>query len=188
MKAVFLDRDGVICENREDYVKSWDEFEFLPGSFDALKTLAKTDFLIFFITNQSPINRGILAVADVEDINIKMTEQIVKSGGRIDDIFICPHAPDEGCDCRKPQPGLLIRARDKYDVDLSLSYLVGDALSDIQAGKTVGTKTILVRTGRGSKQLEDINNHIKKPDHIAKDLSDAVKWIITDENTRGGRH
>lgn len=152
-RAVFIDRDGVICRNRDDYVKSWGEFVFLPGALEALAQLARTDLYIVIVTNQSAINRGIVSAETVEDINTRMVLAIEAAGGRVDRVMYCPHRPDERCACRKPQAGMLLLAAKNLGVDLAHSYLIGDAETDMQAARAVGCRRYLVLTGRGRRQL-----------------------------------
>ena len=177
-RAVFLDRDGVINQNRDDYVKRWDEFVFLPGALEALRRLAQTPLLIIVVTNQSIINRGLVSLQEVQDICRRMGEEIHNNGGRIDGVFMCPHRPDEGCNCRKPRPGLLLKAADRFHLDLSQCYLVGDAMSDVEAGLSAGCKVLMVKTGlwnrHGSTQgIADVP--------IVHDLAEAVEWVIAQE-------
>ncbi len=173
-RAIFLDRDGVINENRQDYVKTWDEFVFLPGIFEPLGLLAQSPYLIVVITNQSAINRGLVTDEVVNEINRKMVSQVEKAGGRIDGVYYCPHIPGETCLCRKPQPGLLLRAAEELHIDLDQSYCVGDKLADIAAGKAVGCRSILVLTGEGSKQdLDAIDDCV-----VVRDLQCAVELIM----------
>lgn len=180
-RAIFLDRDGVINENRADYVKSWEEYRFLPGVFSPLKRLAQSPFIIIVITNQSAINRGLVARSVVEEINRRMIGEIQAHGGRVDAVFYCPHRPDENCDCRKPKPGLLLQAAEHFGIDLSRSYLIGDALSDIAAGLAAGCYPILVLTGRGREQLPLLQAGAYNGYHVAPDLQRAVEWILARE-------
>jgi D-glycero-D-manno-heptose 1,7-bisphosphate phosphatase len=152
-RAVFLDRDGVICVNRPDHVKSWNEFQFLPAVKKSLAALSRLDLPIIVVTNQALINRGIVPVEVVNDIHQRMIAEVTSVGGRIDEVLYCPHRPDEGCSCRKPEPGLLWQAAERYRLDLSHSYLIGDAATDIMAGNQVGCRTFLVLTGRGPRQI-----------------------------------
>ena len=153
--AVFLDRDGVIIQNRENYVRSWKDVEFLPSSLQALKQLSQTSYKIIIITNQSAIGRGIITMEQAEAINQRIIEEITDAGGRVDGLFICPHTPDDHCFCRKPLPGLILQAADALSIDLPSSAMIGDALTDIQAGSAAGIKTlILVKTGRGQEQFQ----------------------------------
>jgi D-glycero-D-manno-heptose 1,7-bisphosphate phosphatase len=177
-RAVFLDRDGVINQNRDDYVKRWDEFAFLPGALDALRRLAQTPLLIIVVTNQSIINRGLASVQEVQDICRRMIEEIQNHGGRIDGVLMCPHRPDEGCNCRKPRPGLLLEAADRFHLDLPQSYLIGDAMSDVEAGLNAGCRVLMVKTGLCNRHdsplgLADVP--------IVHDLAEAVEWVIAQE-------
>ena len=152
-RAIFIDRDGVICRNRNDHVKSWEEFVFLPGVLEAMARLAHSDLSIVVITNQAIINRGIVSAEVVEDINARMVRAVEAAGGRVDRVVYCPHRPDEHCGCRKPQPGMLLKAAYDLRLDLSRSYFVGDAEADMLAGRAVGCRRYLVLTGRGRQQL-----------------------------------
>ena len=183
-RAVFIDRDGVVCRNREDYVKSWEEFHFLPGALDALARLAQTDLRIVVVTNQSAINRGIVPAEVVESIHARMVSAIEANGGRVDGVFYCPHRPDEGCSCRKPRPGLLLRAAEQLALDLEGSYLVGDAESDMRAGRAVGCRRFLVLTGRGRRQLLRCLIHGERGFAVVPDLQAAVGRILRLEQQR----
>lgn len=153
MRAIFLDRDGVICENRYDHVKSWDEFRFLPGAKSSLARLGRLGLPIIVVTNQAIVNRGIVPARVVDDIHRRMVAEVEATGGRIDRVVYCPHHLEERCACRKPEPGMLLQVADEMGIDLSQSYLVGDAATDLVAGQRVGCKNILVLTGRGVQQL-----------------------------------
>lgn len=175
--AVFLDRDGVINENRQDYVKTWEELVFLPGSMEALRRLSESAFLVVIISNQSAINRGLVSKEMVDEINRKMIVHVEKEGARIDGIYYCPHIPEENCLCRKPQPGLLFQAAQELEIDLSGSYLVGDKLVDVTAGNAAGCRSVLVLTGEGNKQkLDSMKGFL-----VVKDLLAAVELILHDE-------
>lgn len=178
MKAVFLDRDGVINENRSDHVKNWSEFRFLPGTPEAITRLSRTGVRIFVISNQAIINRGMVSRQEVDAINRRMIQEIEHRGGRIDEVAYCPHHPDEACDCRKPRPGLLLNLARKHCLDLRDTALVGDALTDIEAGLSVGCDTILVLTGRGRDQLALAAAAGKNGFKIASDLSEAVDLLM----------
>jgi len=175
--GILLDRDGVINANRVDHVKSWAEFRFLPGALASLQALAALDVPIAVITNQSAIGRGLVSQAVIEEINARMVAQVRKAGGRIDGVWYCPHAPEAGCSCRKPQPGLLLEAARVLGLDLSRSCLIGDAMSDVQAAQAVGCPAALVITGRGTAQLTVMQAAGLTGFHIAQDLRDAVKWV-----------
>jgi len=131
-KVVFLDRDGVINRDSPDYVKSWTEFHFLPRSKTALKNLVQNGFVTIVITNQSAINRKMISKEELEFIHRQMRNEIVDFGGEIKDIFYCPHLPEDGCECRKPKPGLIYQAHREYCIDIPTSVMVGDNAKDIE--------------------------------------------------------
>ncbi|MGH2537028.1 MAG: D-glycero-beta-D-manno-heptose 1,7-bisphosphate 7-phosphatase [Candidatus Promineifilaceae bacterium] len=152
--AVFLDRDGVIIENRPAYVRRWADVAIYPGALAALARLSATAYKIVVVTNQSAVGRGLVRLAAAEAINRRLTEQVRRAGGRLDGVYMCPHAPAAGCDCRKPRPGLLRQAAADLDLEMGRSLLVGDALTDLAAGRAAGVgRLALVRTGRGADQL-----------------------------------
>ncbi len=175
--AVFLDRDGVINVNRPDHVKSWAEFEFLPGALEALARLAALNRPVIVVTNQAIVNRGMVPQPVVDEINCRMAAEIVRAGGRIDAVVYCPHRPEEACRCRKPQPGLLLEAARRYRLDLRRSVLVGDALTDIAAGQAAGCRTIMVLTGRGAEQHTLAVQQGQNGYLVAQDLAEAVSVL-----------
>jgi D-glycero-D-manno-heptose 1,7-bisphosphate phosphatase len=178
LEAIILDRDGVINENRSDHVKCWDEFEFLPGAMTAIANLRRAGLRVFVITNQAIINRGLASRDTVDELNGRMIDAIERSGGRVEAVAYCPHRPDECCQCRKPKPGLLIDIATRFGVDLSRSVVVGDALSDVEAGLAVGCKTILVLTGRGRQQMAQGVGVIPREVAIAPDLCAVSEWLL----------
>lgn len=156
-KAIFLDRDGVINFNRNDYVKSWDEFEFIPGVLDAIKQINASNRLVIIITNQSPIGRGMFTPETLDGIHNKMLEVMGKHNCHIDAIYYCPHHPNDGCNCRKPKPGNILRAAKDFNIDLSNSWMIGDSESDLEAGRTAGCQVMKVTEERSLfKILEQI--------------------------------
>ncbi|MBI3176818.1 MAG: D-glycero-beta-D-manno-heptose 1,7-bisphosphate 7-phosphatase, partial [Chloroflexi bacterium] len=144
--AIFLDRDGVIIENREAYVRSWQDVAFIPGALDALQGMAATAYAIVIVTNQSGVGRGMLSLETATALNARVVAEIVRAGGRVDGLYLCPHTPEDGCDCRKPRPGMLLQAARELGLDLTRSWMVGDALSDLQAGQAAGAQSVLVLT------------------------------------------
>ena len=178
MKAVFLDRDGVINENRSDHVKSWAEFRFLPGALEAIARLSKAGVLVFVITNQAIINRGTVSRDIVSEINRRMAQEIERWGGRIEAVACCPHRPEERCLCRKPQPGLLLDLARRYGLKLSDTAVVGDALTDIEAGLAAGCQAVLVMSGRGREQLAIATAAGKNGFRVAADLRSAVELLL----------
>lgn len=177
--TVFLDRDGVINADSPDYIKCWTEFHFIPGSLDAIARLTRSGCRVIVITNQSAVNRQIIALKELETMHRRLRQAVSDSGGRITDIFYCPHRPDEGCDCRKPKPGLIFAARDRYGIDLSRAVMVGDSVKDILAGQTAGCgRTVLVQTGNGMTAIQVLEKTGQRPDHVAADLNLAAQWIL----------
>ena len=184
-RAVFIDRDGVICRNRKDHVKSWEEFVFLPGVLNALVRLSRSDFLVIVITNQAIVNRGMVPVEVLEDIHRRMVRAVESVGGRIDRVLYCPHRPDENCGCRKPQPGLLLQAAREMGVDLSQSWLIGDALSDMVAARRAGCQRYMVLTGRGWQELVRCWKTGERGFRVAMDLDHAVRALLRMERISG---
>ncbi len=157
--ALFLDRDGVIIENRANYVRSWADVEIYPQALEALASIRHTPFKIIIVTNQSAVGRGIITLETAWAIQERLVEVIEAHNGRIDDSFICPHAPDDNCDCRKPKPGMLFQAAAKHHINLSQSYMIGDAVTDLKAGLAAGVKEgFILRTGRGLSQLNKLSS------------------------------
>lgn len=176
--AIFLDRDGVLNENRPDHVKNWGEFTFIPGVLQAVRELTRLNHPIFVVTNQAVINRRQVSRECIRDIHRRMLVRLWLAGGMVDGVFCCPHAPAEGCRCRKPAPGLLLNAAARFDLDLSRSVFVGDAHTDILAGQQAHCKTILVLTGRGRQALRSLAaSTARPPTAVAADLAGAVPII-----------
>ena len=145
--VVFLDRDGVINRMRPDYVRRWEDIEIIPGALEALARLASGGCELIVLTNQSAIGRGLVSRESVDAIHRRLAEVIEAGGGRVRHFLVCPHTPTDACDCRKPAPGLLLRARDELGVDLSSAVMIGDQLSDIDAARAAGCRAILIDAG-----------------------------------------
>jgi len=154
---IFLDRDGVINKKEEKYVKNISEFEFLPKIFEAIKTINDLGFKIIIITNQSVINRKIISKIELNKIHEYMLKKFNEKSCQISKIYYCPHKPDENCECRKPNTGMIIKAIKEFDINISNSILVGDSDSDIEAAKRMNIKAI---------KLEANENLIEKIDNI----------------------
>lgn len=182
--AVFLDRDGVINANRADHVLSCEQFEFLPGVLRALAMLHEAGLPVIVVTNQSLVERGLLSPGTLYDIHRHMRAAVQAAGGYLLDVFYCPHDKSARCACRKPRPGLFLRAAEVHDVDLPASYYVGDALTDIEAGQAAGCTCVLVRTGRGrTQQLRD-EARLLRDYYVANDLLAAARWIVAQPTVR----
>jgi len=172
--ALFLDRDGVLIENRDDYVRSWADVEIFPQAIAALAGVRHCDYDVIVVTNQSAVGRGLITVEAAEVISDRLTAHIREAGGRVDALYMCPHGPNDGCDCRKPLPGLLHRAAREMSLDLEGSVMIGDALTDVQAGRAAGVgRLILVRTGRGRRQEALLSPAEREAIEIVDSLSDA---------------
>jgi D-glycero-D-manno-heptose 1,7-bisphosphate phosphatase len=179
LKIVLMDRDGVINKDRHDYVKSWSEFEFLPGSLDALKLLTLHGYHTILITNQSVINRGMVTATGLREIHNKMRGSVAQHGGSIEAIYYCPHVPEDGCNCRKPEPGLICSAQADYGMDISRTCMIGDSLKDIRCARRAGCgSAILVRTGHGKEAESLCRDAGIEAEHVADDLMAAVKWLL----------
>jgi histidinol-phosphate phosphatase family protein len=178
--AIFLDRDGVINEDREDYIKSREEFRFIKGVRPALKKIHQAGIPVVIITNQSVIGRGLVTESELSFIHETMSKAVQKSGGRITKIYYCPHHPDDHCRCRKPRIGLLKKAARELNLDLKKCVFVGDNLKDIQAGNRAGCRTLLVQTGKGKESLIKILSGKTriKPDWVCDDLPSATPLIL----------
>ena len=178
--AVFLDRDGTV-NVEENFISSPDQLQLIPRAGSAIRELNNLGTRVFIITNQSGVARGYFSEAVVHDVHAALRNLLKKENAFVDDFFYCPHLPgaaDERynveCDCRKPKPGMLLQAQKKYSVDLRRSYVVGDRCIDVAAGKAAGTRTVMVATGYGAK---DILNCRNQPDLFADDLMDGVQFI-----------
>lgn len=173
--AVLLDRDGVIIENRDDYVRSWPDVHVYPQALEALARLHQVGLPVVLVTNQSAVGRGLLSLAEAEAINSRLVSAIARAGGGVEGVYMCPHAPDAGCGCRKPQPGLIRQAAEELNLDLQRSGLIGDALSDLGAGQKAGVGwTALVRTGRGAAE----ERRAKGPLQVFDTLAAAVEAFL----------
>jgi len=174
-RFVLLDRDGVINDDSDDYIKSPDEWRPLPGSLEAIALLNRHGYQIAVITNQSGVARGFLDEATLARIHAKMQRMAAGFGGKIASVYYCPHGPDSTCRCRKPRPGLLERFAADWQAELADTVLVGDSFRDLQAAWAAGAKAILVKTGKGQKTLAD-NPGLDIP--VFDTLYDAAQFII----------
>lgn len=176
MKAVFLDRDGVVNQDRDDYVKNVGELHIYPFVADAIHKLNDAGWPVFMISNQQGIAKGIISEADLLEIQREIDRNVKQAGGKISAFYYCKHLASEGCSCRKPKPGLILQAAKEHGIDLPDSVFVGDAERDIIAGKSADCKTVLVLTGKLTRQ--DAVNIDNRPDFIANDLAEAAEYII----------
>lgn len=192
MKTVFLDRDGVINRNPPNmgFVRRWSEFNFIPNARKAIRELTENGFRIVVVTNQSGIGRGLFSEESLTNTHSRMLAEISKAGGTIDAVYYCPHHPDAGCECRKPKPGMLIRAAREHNIELSSTYLIGDTVTDIEAGQRAGTNAFLVLTGLGQESYHHyINTKLcgrtgkngYYPEKIFTNLYSATRWLLKND-------
>ena len=175
--TIFVDRDGVINQDSDDFIKSLAEWHPIPNSIEALAALSQR-FNIIVITNQSGIARGLLTTAELDAMHTELKKQVHAFGGSITDILYCPHGPNDLCTCRKPKPGLLLQAQEKYALNLKNSWCIGDSYRDLEAGLAVGTQAALVRTGKGLRTLAQ-HPELEKTLRIFDDLNAFSTWILT---------
>ena len=190
-RAIIMDRDGTICEE-VGYVNHVDRVRLLPRSAAAIHAANEAGFQTVVVTNQAGVARGYFSEVLVDEVHDRVRELLAEHGTRLDGIYYCPHHPEVGapayrkaCACRKPSPGMLLRARDEMGIDLPASYMIGDSVKDIEAGHRAGTTNVLVLTGYGKGELE-YQSHAwpVQPDHVAADLLAAVTWILEREASR----
>jgi len=178
-KLIILDRDGVINYDSDDYIKTPDEWHAIPGSLDAIAKLNRAGYHVVVATNQSGVARGFYDIPMLHRIHEKLTTELATFGGVIDEIFFCPHHPDEKCDCRKPALEMFRQIQHKYDNDLSDVYFIGDSYSDIQVAKKLPCKPILVLTSKGENTLNNNPEFLTIPHFL--NLASAVDFILNQE-------
>ena len=176
-RLVILDRDGVINQESDDYIKSPDEWLPISGSIDAIVELCKSGFKIAVATNQSGVARNYFTEESLQKIHHKMCSMVEEAGGRIDGIFYCPHHPDDHCRCRKPETGLLEQITTFFETPLNNVPFVGDSCKDILAARNFNCRPILVRTGKGQDTVQRMDNESLKDVVIVNDLAAAVEVI-----------
>ena len=157
VSLVILDRDGVINHDSDDYIKSPDEWQPLPGSLEAIARLCRADYTVVVATNQAGVGRGLFSLEMLTRIHRKMASSIRDKGGRLDSIFFCPHSPADQCGCRKPKPGMLLEISDRLSIGLSGVPVVGDSLRDLEAAAAAGAMPVMVKTGRGRLTQEKLS-------------------------------
>jgi len=176
-RMIILDRDGVINRDSDDYIKSADEWEPLPGALEAISRLKKAGYLVTVASNQSGISRGLFSEGDLKKIHDKMEKLLAMRGTEIDGIFYCPHGPSDNCICRKPKPGLLIQIAQKFKINLAETPFVGDNIGDIKAAEMANAKPVLVRTGRGEHVMQNFAEAVNVPtyDDLAHFVRETLK-------------
>jgi D-glycero-D-manno-heptose 1,7-bisphosphate phosphatase len=191
-KAVFLDRDGTICEEA-DYPDSPEKIILFPFAAKAIKKIKEAGYKVIIITNQSGIARGYFTVDKLNEIHTHLRALLDREGAAVDDIYFCPHYPSGSvieyafeCNCRKPRPGMIIKAEELHRIDLSISYVIGDKLADTRLTEGLPLRSILVKTGYGAQEAAKLDGGESfLPDHIAEDLQGAVEWILANESDPG---
>jgi D-glycero-D-manno-heptose 1,7-bisphosphate phosphatase len=178
MKVVFIDRDGVINKSPGDrlYVTSLGSFRFLPRSKKAISLLSKNEFKVFVVSNQAGVGNGAYSQKTLDNITIKMLNDIRQDGGKIDKVYYCTHRKDIDCSCHKPKPGMLEQAAKEFKFDLEEAYFIGDTIIDVLTAQAAGCKSILVLTGK--EKLANQKDWEAEPDFIFKDLFEAAKFLV----------
>lgn len=161
-RVIILDRDGVINQDSDEFIKSPEEWNAIPGSLEAISRLCQAEFRVFIITNQSGIARGLLSLNTLNRIHQKMLDQLHALGGEIEAILFCPHGPDDGCHCRKPLSGLYLDLQQRLKASLNNVDSIGDSLRDLQAASAVSARPVLVRTGKGKKTEQLLSTAVVK--------------------------
>ncbi len=172
-RAVFLDRDGTVCED-VNYLARAADLRLFPFAAKAVKLLNQNSFLVILITNQSGIARGFFGENDLRLIHQKLEEKLAESGAKLDAIYFCPHNSNDNCACRKPKTGMINEALDDFEIDLENSWMIGDKAIDVETGFNAGTKTALVLTGYGREEMSNLK---KEPDFIAENLLEAAIFL-----------
>jgi D-glycero-D-manno-heptose 1,7-bisphosphate phosphatase len=172
--AVLLDRDGTLNESPDGWITSVEEFVPIPGAFEAVGRLCRAGWPCSVTTNQSCVGRGIATMEQVERVNRECSRLAAEHGAAFDGVFVCPHAPEDGCPCRKPLPGLLLQAAAAHEYDLFRSYAIGDSDRDIVAGRAAGATPLLVLTGHGRKARSEHPVHLTFPT-----VAEAIDWILS---------
>jgi histidinol-phosphate phosphatase family protein len=175
--AVFLDRDGTLIEDR-GHLRSPSEVVFFASTVHALRRL-QDKFLLFIVTNQSGVADGLISIRDVERVNAQVIAQLADAGVGIADVYVCPHKRADDCECIKPNPHFLLRAASEHHVDLRRSFVVGDHPSDIELAKNAGAWGVYVRTGHGTRHLQELSEN----EVVVQGIGEAAEWILSHSRT-----
>jgi D-glycero-D-manno-heptose 1,7-bisphosphate phosphatase len=170
-RFVLVDRDGTINVEK-DYLSDPAGLELIPGAAEGLRALAKLGLGLVVVTNQSGIGRGYFSLETLETIHRRLRDMLTAEGITLDGVYFCPHGPEDDCDCRKPLPGMVVQAAQELGFDPKQAFVIGDKAADVDLGRAVGAKSILVRTGYGRQHEGKC-----RPDHVADDLLAAAQWI-----------
>ncbi len=178
MKLIILDRDGVINQDSDAYIKSKEEWLPIEGSLEAIAQLNHSGYTVVVASNQSGLARGYFDIEALSAMHKKMDDLLAKLGGKIDAVFYCPHEPDDACDCRKPKPGMLLEIGQRFNVPLKDVIFIGDTVSDIKTASNAHAKAMLVRTGKGIKAEKILKAECKESVPVFDDLAAAVTAIL----------
>lgn len=178
MNTIILDRDGVINQDSDAFIKTPDEWIPIPGSLEAIARLNRAGYRVVVATNQSGLTRGLFDLEALAAIHHKMESALQQLGGKLDGVYYCPHGPDDDCTCRKPKPGLLLQIAKEKNIDLGRTILVGDSLRDLQAAIAVGVKPVLVLTGKGMKTAAELSYELNIETY--RDLAEYVDQLLAD--------
>lgn len=177
MKVIVLDRDGVINEDSDDFVKSVGEWVPIAGSLEAMARLNQAGYRLVVATNQSGLGRGLLTLDDLNAMHQRLHDRLAELGGQIDAIFFCPHRSEDQCACRKPRPGLLLAVRERFGVAASDLVVIGDSLRDLESAWVAGVAAVLVLTGKGSRTLAEHRERLGETP-VYRDLAAAADAIL----------
>jgi len=183
-KAIFLDRDGVINRRPPEglYVTRWEDFHILPGVVEAIAVLNRAGLSVIVVTNQRCVAKGLMTAAQLEEMHKRMTDSLAREGATVDATYYCPHEVEPSCDCRKPAPGMLLKAARSRGIELSASWMIGDSDIDIEAGRNAGCKTArLLGTGEIFDETRFSIAGLSAPDIVASSLLDVVHQILRRE-------
>lgn len=176
-KAIFMDRDGTVSEEI-GYMYRLELYKPFPWTGPAIRKINDSGMKAVLITNQSGVERGYFPESLVHTVHDVLHAELARHDAKLDAVYFCPHQPDTGCDCRKPRPGMLLRAQQELGIDLASSFMIGDRYLDIEAAHAAGVRSILVMSGNGREELEKYKTFPQQPDFIAENLLEAVESII----------
>ena len=177
-KAIFMDRDGTVSEEI-GYMYHTGLYKPFPWTGPAIRKINESGMKAVLITNQSGIERGYFPESLVHEVHEILNAELARHGAKLDGVYFCPHHPETGCDCRKPRPGMLLRAQEELGIDLAQSYMIGDRYLDVDAAYAAGAKSILVMTGNGRTEYQKYTDLPQQPHFIAENLLQAVESIIS---------
>ena len=182
-KAIFIDRDGTVSEE-VGYIRHLGLYKPFPWAGPAIRKINDSGMKAVLITNQAGVGRGYFSESLVHQVHDALRTELARYDARLDAVYFCPHHPDTGCECRKPRPGMLIRAGQELGIDLARSYVIGDRYLDVDAAHAAGTRCVMVMTGLGRAEYQQFKDRPQQPEFVAENLLDAVELIIKMEAAR----